>query len=506
MKRREFLGLATVAGTGMMFAKPTRAIPRARFPQSVTFPSASVEFILGPQVPSGTATITGASWFDSNAIDKGLQFGAVFPASPPYRPLTGTVSLTQGSNLVTGTGTQFLTDFPAPVNRFNFFVTAIDGSLKTYFLTSVNSNTSLTLSQPWQSATQSNRPFATATGDEMNLFLDMNYYDQAQVQYINHYRTGDVRYRDYARKIADSWWLAPFVDQGRASFNNQIAPRSVSLNGLILRALDGRPEMWSWTTDFARQAFDLWVGQRVNNSELYFGVREGGYCLLFITNLAVVHPDAATRAEFTTKALNAAVNYYARLQFPDGTWRWVDPDFWTGMAMQPFHVGILLEGLIAVHRLTGNGVVRSAIIKAVEALYQIGFNPNQWDAMYYQIFGAFLDGTSCATGCGLAAGTYPGPFGTVGEARQLNATCIHSFGYAYAITGDTKFRNWGDEIFGATFGDVQGFRIQAGLNEKNYDEAYRTGGHYLAWRESASQSRAGMEGKVKMSGKVQIAP
>lgn len=481
-------------------------VPVTAQAQNVTFPSNEVEFVIGPQVTSGSSSITGAVWFDSNAFDKGLQFGAAFPATPPYHSLPGTISLTQGSRIVSGTGTQFLTSFPAPVNRFNFYVRASNGVLQTYFITSVESNFSLTLSQNWQLPTQSGRPYLTATGDESNAFLDANYYDQAQVQYINYYRTGDARFLTYARKIADSWWLSSFIDEGRTTFTNQIAPRNVSLNGLILRALDGRPEMWPWIVSFTRDAFSLWVGQHINDAGLYFGAREGGYMLLFAANLAKVHPDPVVRAEFQAKAIDAAVNYYARLQLADGTWRWLDPDFWTGNAEQPFHVGILLEGMIATHRLTGNTTVRTSIIEAVEGLYLVGFNPVDWDAMYYQVGGAFLDGTSCATGCGLAAGVYPGPFGTVAEARQLNATCIHSFGYAFAITSDLRFRDWGDEIFAASFGAEQGFRMLAWFNEKNYDEAYRTGGHYLAWREAFPLTRGSLSGKVKLSGKATVQP
>jgi len=475
--------------------------------QAVSFPSAEVEFIIGPQVTSGSATLPGATWFDSNAIEKGLQFGAAFPSAPPYHVLSGTLSLAHGSAVVTGTGTSFLTDFPAPINRFNVYIRAADGTLQTCFLASVNSDTSLTLSQSWQPTTQSGRTFSTATGDESNAFLDANYYDQAMVQYINYYRTGDVRFRDYARKIADSWWQASFIDEGRTPFTNQIAPRSVSLNGLMLRALDGRPEMWPWIVDFTRQAFDLWVGQRINGDGLYFGAREGGYMLLFAANVARTHPDAVIRVEFQAKALDAAVNYYARLQLADGTWRWLDPDFWIGNAEQPFHVGILLEGMIATHRLTANTTVRMSILKAVEGLYLVGYNPVNWDAMYYQVGGTWTDGTNCAAGCGLASGPYPGTyFGAVADARQLNATCIHSFGYAYALTADPKYVAWGDEIFTASFGAERGFRLLAWFNEKTYDEAYRTGGRYLAWRETVPVRRVELQGRVKLSGKSGVSP
>ncbi len=41
--------------------------------------------------------------------------------------------------------------------------------------------------------------------DDGGVYQNRNYYDQALAQYINYYRTGDVKFRDYARKIADSW-------------------------------------------------------------------------------------------------------------------------------------------------------------------------------------------------------------------------------------------------------------------------------------------------------------
>ena len=453
----------------------------------VTFPSPEVQAILGPQVKSGTSALPGAAWFDSNAIDSGLKFGEQFPADYPYHQLTGSLSVTQGSKTITGSGTKFLAELPAPVNQFNFYIRDSSGAVHTHFITAVTSDTSLTVSEAWSGLSESSRPYFVTTGDEANAYLNANYYDQVQAQYINYHRTGDVRFRDAARKIADSWWKAPFCDEGRASTNNIIAPRHISLNGLMLRALDGRPEMWPWIVKFTREMFDIWVGQRVSYPGLYFGIREGGYMLLFAANLARVHPDATIRDEFRTKALDAAVNYYARLQKTDGTWRWGD-DAWRGEAMQPFQVGILLEGMIATYELTRDTTIRTSIIRGTEGLYQFGFNPDQWDAMYYLVGGAWPDGTDCSNGCGEATNPYPPPFGKVAEARQLNAACIHAFGYAFLLTGDQKFIQWGDEIFTASFGAEPGFRLLADLTgnptvgPKNYDEAYRAAGKYLALR------------------------
>ncbi|HEX7772611.1 MAG TPA: hypothetical protein VF435_09325, partial [Pyrinomonadaceae bacterium] len=371
----------------------------------VTFPTSEIEFIIGPQVKSGSPLVP-TTWFDTNAINRGLQLASEFPATPPMRTLSGTVTLTQGQNTIVGTGTRFKTELLSPVNQYNFFIRDTTGALNTYWITSVADDTHLTFSQPWQKSTQSGRPIFTATGDEANNYLNLNYYDQVLVHYTNYYRTGDVRFRDAARKIADSWWLAPFIDEGRASVDNIIAPRHISLNGLMLRAMDGRPEMWPFIVRFTRTMYDIWVGQRMTYPALYFGVREGGYMLLYAANLAKVHPDAAIRQEFLTKALDGAVNYYARVQYTDGSWRWGDPA-WVGDATQPFQIGLLLEGMIAVHRLTGDERVKASIIKGTEALYLQGYNPKGWRAMYYLVHGGWKDGTKCEPGCGAAASRFP---------------------------------------------------------------------------------------------------
>ena len=456
-------------------------VPQLNIPDGVQFPSAEVEFIAGPQIKSSSPQ-NPFSWFDQNATTRGLQLGAEFPASPPMRQITGTISVTHGQPAVVGTGTRFTTELPAPVNQFNFFVRDTQGGLQTYFIAAVTDDTHLTLTQVWQPATQTGRPVFTATGDEFNEYLNANYYDQALVQYLNYYRTGDARFLTYARKIADSWWQMPFIGEGKTSPDNSLAPRHASLSGLMLRALDGRPEMWPWIVNYTRASFDLWVGQRVKYPALYYGAREGGYMLLYAANLAKVHPQKEVRAEFERKALDAAVNWYARVQFPDGSWRWGD-DAWQGDAMQPFHVGILLEAMIAVHRLTNDERVKTSILKGTEALYKTGYNERGWRAMYYQVFGSYKEGTRCDKGCGAAAGQFPpSDVNQIAEARQLNATCIHTFGYAYFITADERFRQWGDEIFDATFGRKDKYRGLAFSRAKEYDESYRSAGKYLAWR------------------------
>ena len=448
----------------------------------VQFPSPEVAFIIGPQLKAGSS-LNPAPWFDQNSLTRGVQLGEGFPASAPRgTQLRGSVSVVQNSKEVVGQGTRFVADFPGAANNYYVLITDAEGKVHSHYLASVQDDTHITLSAPWKQSNATGRQIAKKTGEEADAYVNLNYYDNALCQYINYYRTGDDRFLAYARKIADSWWKSPAIDGGSVKPEESYAPRNSSLSGLMLRALDGHPEMWPWILAYTRYAFDTWVYTRITYPGIYYGVRDPGYSLLYAANLARVHPDASVRKELRAKVLDAAVKYYARLQHPDGSWRWKD-DAWIGDAMQPFHVGLLLEGMIAVHRLTGDQQVARAITKGAEAIYLLGFNPNKWRATFYQVGGSWADGTKCERGCGAAAlGFPPSDIGLIAEARQLNSTSIHALGYAYLLTKDGKFKKWGDDMFDATFSGKDGYRGLASFRAKEYDEAYRSAGRYLAWR------------------------
>lgn len=486
--------------TALIFLAPLPIVPFRVQAQSAsdtpaTMPSPEVAFLVGPQVRSGTSSLPAASWFDQNASSRGLTLCSEFPDvahTPGNILISGTVSVTNGSKTVTGVGTHFLTEG----KTYAIISNGAAGRL-VKIIASVQSDTSLTLTLPWQGNTLTGQSISSPTSTDMDNYQGyLNYYDFAFVQYTNYYRTGDQRFLDCARKVADSWWSQPIIDYGRNLISvtgDSLAPRSIALSGLILRALDGRPEMWPWITDYVDYQYHNWVEVPTTWSGLYFGVRDGGFMLLYAADLGAVHPDPATRSSFRSRALSGAVNYYARLQGTDGSYRWnVDDsapgslDGFTGME-QPFMIGILNEGMIAVHRLTGDSVVKNAITKSVEHEYLRSYNPNGWRAMYYFIHGQFNTGVSCESGCGNAANPFPPPdTGQIIEARQLNATAISQFGYAYSITGDSRFRQWGDEIFDSTYGGGDGYRGLAAYRGKEYDESYRSGGKYLAWRTGGS--------------------
>lgn len=314
------------------------------------------------------------------------------------------------------------------------------------------------------------------------------YYDHALTQYINYYRTGNTVFLSRAREAADLWY-SNSTDQRERS--GGYSPREAAISGLILRALDGKPEYWDFITREVERHYSTWLGRRLDYGKLYYGVRDGGYSLLFAAQLAAVHPDAGVRSDMKQKATDASVRYYARLQSPDGGWYWEDPDVGKGQIWeQPFQVGLLLEGLIATHQLTNDPTIERAILKSVEHLFQIYRKDDKiqeaaakgasWRSVPYFAYpdGRFSGETALAGGWDT---------NTIREGRQRNTLILHAYGYAYQITRDAKYRAWGDEIFAASFGKGQGplsdpFYSLADYRGKEYNQAYRTSGRYLAWR------------------------
>lgn len=158
----------------------------------------------------------------------------------------------------------------------------------------------------------------------------LHYYDLARNMYKAHRRTGDSYFLTLARKCADSYWLHPLWIGGgtiRPWPDSAVTPKFAGVGGLILRALDGKPEYWDWINSYTRFVFDHWVKKRIGANYLFYGVREGAFALQYAAWLAVAHPDAAIRAAYLADVQAAATGYYGRLQQPDGSWRWDDPDF-----------------------------------------------------------------------------------------------------------------------------------------------------------------------------------
>ncbi|HEV2903972.1 MAG TPA: hypothetical protein VGW32_02945, partial [Pyrinomonadaceae bacterium] len=263
----------------------------------ITYPSPEIAFICGPQLKAGSR-LNPFPWFDRTQVSQGHVQGREAPKIAP-RVLTGAVSVALNSRVVNGIGTRFTVevDRSGPAPFYNGWLRIADGGVEREVrVASVQSDTQLTLTATWRYGQVSNAKADTYHRHEgswnYDHYVRAIYYDTALVEYINYYRTGDPAFREYARKIADSLWNSQYLDFGTMTEGpNHLGPRSQAFAGLMLRALDGRPEYWDYLHREVRATFDLWVKRNRNNPTLYYDIREDGYAQLYAVMLARVLPD-----------------------------------------------------------------------------------------------------------------------------------------------------------------------------------------------------------------------
>jgi hypothetical protein len=323
----------------------------------------------------------------------------------------------------------------------------------------------------------------STTGNE---YVLANYYDTPLAFYGLYARSEDQSHLRMARDAADKWYLLPEV---QACTNDMISPRHSGLSGLMMRALDGRPDMWPCITQLAQSHYTVWLGLRLTNSELHYGVRDGAFALLHVAQLSVVHPDSGVRHHMREQALKAARDYYARLQHSNGGWYWYIGEA-GGQASQPFMIGLLLEALIATHQVTSDDRIARSIVSAVDWLQTYAYERQavtNLSGVYWRAMKYLVTLTNPSANDRTDATRWGSPDGAIRDERQLNATTVHAYGYAFRITGDSKYTQWGDEVFASTFGRGQGpladkYYGLADFRAKEYNQSYRAGVRYLAWR------------------------
>jgi hypothetical protein len=310
---------------------------------TVNISDAGIALLIGPQVPYGSAGSQVMPYYDVNA-EEGYIPKRKTPSVAPRVDPAGTLAVTNGSAAVVGTSTLFTKHVAQQAPGGNDIPLTINGV--SYIVSSVTDDTHLTLTTNYAGSTTSGiTDWGQDAGAEASdLFTSYwHYYDAAYNAYISYYRTGLTKWLTEARRLADARWTAANIDYGARAVEDSNAPREIALGGLIVRALDGKPEYFDFCYRYTIYHYDsVWVTPRLNYRGLYFGVRDGGYATLFKTWMSQVLPntytlygngtlaastgtatDGATkRADMLTSVLNGVMNYYIRLQRPDGSWRW----------------------------------------------------------------------------------------------------------------------------------------------------------------------------------------
>ena len=305
-----------------------------------------VDALIGPQIRFGANPWP---WFDNRAkAAADMQIADLDPYYSSYwdTPGAGTVSVTAGSNTVTGFGTTFTTTFcqgsanPTVPKNIHDGTPAIlvwypstdpgQTGRRGPYITSCQSDTSLTMNTAWASdvsgGTNLNYSYTddVLAGNWISNASPANFYDNVAAFYILYYRTGLDDYLAAARKLADRFWASPRIDRGAACGPHSpglcTAPRNLSLLGLVLRALDGRNDMWPgmrlmW--DYFKD-YDL-SGLDVAQTSIW-DLREEAYHLQFVSECALVDPDPVHRAACKTVISQSFPKIWTPFLFPDGSW------------------------------------------------------------------------------------------------------------------------------------------------------------------------------------------
>jgi len=318
-----------------------------------------VDTLLGPMVRYGANPWP---WYDSrHAQAAANQIAAMNTYYPAWWDVAGpgTVTATNNSTTFVGSGTTFTTTFcQGPANpavaQAGYPVIAVWHPLgagtgrRMFGVVSCTDDTHLTVDNAWNNdgktpaasglAYAADNHYATIWGWGQTL-ATANYYDNVAAYYALYYRSGIDDYLTAARELADRFWESPPVDQGVHPSPYAYTGRAVSVMGLVLRALDGRPDMWAAPAGAAygglhtiwddylwylNVADPLWGPGLWDTRECAYHLAMASYCALFDT-------DPTYQSKCQTAIVNSFPAVWTPFKFPDGSWPQLYPSIasWT---------------------------------------------------------------------------------------------------------------------------------------------------------------------------------
>ena len=153
-----------------------------------------------------------------------------------------------------------------------------------------------------------------------------NYYDNVAGLYALYYRSGLDDYLTAARALADRFWKYRLdsgtlcnSSPGPNACGGNNAPREQSLLGMVLRATDGRPDMWP-----GLESLFTYYMTYINSIDIGWGlwdIREEAYQMAMISYCAMFDPNQTFRSNCKS-ALSTAMNgLWNVTQSPDGSWQ-----------------------------------------------------------------------------------------------------------------------------------------------------------------------------------------
>lgn len=255
---------------------------------------------------------------------------------------TGTVSVTNGSPTVTGSGTNFQVTYcgggSTPTNSA-FVITDDNGINWLTSITACNSATSLTMANNWNKASDSGLAYSFWASldvtDWINGSENWNYYDNVWAFYALCKTSGFQWACEGARALAQAWWSMPYMVEGQAPTgprgNSGVMgdPRRQSLIGIMLWAHEQGTEaaVFPGVEDIIQYFDGLWVTHPLNYCMI--DPREAWYVGMWLTLAQELDTDP-TRISGYQSILTAAMDASGGVsggeldpdlcRFPSGGW------------------------------------------------------------------------------------------------------------------------------------------------------------------------------------------
>jgi len=490
--------LTAVDGTGESSVLDTTigAVATDSSDRVITALSAAAKIVAGPAVRQGSSPW---SWFDDTYLQVSTAACAAIPALPGTTLQAGTVSVTVGSNVITGTGTSFNTLFSAGDVIVIYYATGHQRA-KAITLTGITA-TSMQMGNNWDAGTGtlSGLSYGKTTSTLSNAWTSSqtswNYYDAVHGLYQQYWRTGKTEFLTCARDLADKYWTYTLDSGDICDTGTDCVPnRAQSLVGMMLRANDGVSSMWPGIVKLVDEDYAGWLaGQQMDGLDVMIDPRESGYAYWFLTSAAALHPDSSQRATYLALAESTFTNVWQRKQTATGAWMIdaADPNTglpslgYTGVGTFPWHAFAALSGMQRLYELNADTDILSVISLGLSYLGDRGWNPdNNCFATRYATEFTLFEGGSPGQNCPYSGGTIKCAQDAscsigVDMNRALNSEHINMWGWVYSKTSTASYQTRGDLLFGKTFGyDGTGTNVDGGAGTFK-DFVLVPGGYYL---------------------------
>jgi hypothetical protein len=292
------------------------------------------------------------------------------------------------------------------------------------------------------------------------------FYDSITSTYQLYARTGDVKYLVNGRRWAlhhrrDQVYLSGSLT-GRGQCADNDKTRYVFPQGLV-------QDYFMFGDEEAKRVSGLIADNFLMphaagnyyiapNTRGWWTEREAAFALIGL----LAHYEATGNETYLDRVRERITSLH-RMQVENGRKAWVhnlydhDPSegcSTTDWGSSPWMSGLLLEAVVKYHKLTGDPIARESVLMAVDDL-----------RARYVATGDYANRSFVYLGCSAYQDGTP----------DLDNLISHAFGYAYRLTGNTAYRDFGTAVFNTSV--EEGYTGLA----KQYNQQFRSSGHFVAY-------------------------